>query len=89
MIPIVNYQIITFLLVRVHAKRDADGKKIQSNFKSVRTKEMIEEEKSRLHDESLDEFINEFNEDPFDKLMKEKWMQLRAKYQDHLMCDNV
>ena len=48
---------------------------------------MIEEEKSRLRDESLDEFINEFNEDPFDKLMKEKWMQIRAKYQDHLMCD--
>ena len=48
---------------------------------------MIEEERNRLHEESLQEFINEFNEDPFDKLMKEKWMQIRARYQDHLMCD--
>ena len=27
------------------------------------------------------------DEDPFEKLVKEKWLEIRAKYQDHLMSD--
>ena len=27
------------------------------------------------------------DEDPFEKLVKEKWLGIRAEYQDHLMCD--
>ena len=50
---------IIFILVRVHAKTDADGKKIFSNFKSVRTREMIEEERTRIHDEEFEDWIRE------------------------------
>ena len=45
---------------------------------------MIEEERSRLREESLEAFINEFNEDPFEKRLKEQWWKIRAEYHEHL-----
>ena len=45
---------------------------------------MIEEERRRLREESLEEFINEFNEDPFEKHLKEQWWKIRAEYHEHL-----
>ena len=45
---------------------------------------MIEEERNRLREESLEEFINEFNEDPFEKHLKEQWWKIRSEYHEHL-----
>ena len=45
---------------------------------------MIEEERNRLREESLDEFINNFNEDPFEKRLKEQWWKIRFEYHEHL-----
>ena len=45
---------------------------------------MIEEERNRLREESMEEFINEFNEDPFEKRLKEQWWKIRAEYHEHL-----
>ena len=74
----------SFISVRVHEKTDAEGKKFESNFKSVRTPQMIEEERNRLREESLEEFINEFNEDPYEKHLKEQWWKIRSEYHKHL-----